>query len=168
MQGKILVAYASKCGSTGEVAQAIGEALEKMGAAVEVRPVQEVSSLDGYGAVVIGSAVRAGRWLPEATAFVQRRRTELARLPAAIFSLHMLARDESEASRAQRLSFADAARAILSPKAEAFFAGRINPSRMSFMARLMTKAVKAKEEDLRDWNAIREWAEGLYPILVQA
>jgi flavodoxin len=61
----MLVAYASKAGSTGEVTEVIGRVLCDEGAAVEVKPIREVDDPSGYGAVVVGGAVRMGRWLPD-------------------------------------------------------------------------------------------------------
>jgi menaquinone-dependent protoporphyrinogen oxidase len=67
---RILVTYASKCGSTGEVADAIGKTLTQTGARVEVLPLKKVTDLSGYQAVFVGSAIRVAKWLPEAVDFV--------------------------------------------------------------------------------------------------
>ena len=71
MGKKVLIAYASKAGSTGEVAQAIGQVLCDAGMAVDVRRVQDVKDLSPYSAVVIGSAARMGRLLGEATQLLE-------------------------------------------------------------------------------------------------
>ena len=62
---RALVAYASRFGSTGSVAKAIGDVLCGMGASVEVRLVENVKDLSPYQAVIVGSAIRRGNWLPE-------------------------------------------------------------------------------------------------------
>jgi menaquinone-dependent protoporphyrinogen oxidase len=85
MSNKILVAYASRNGSTAGVAEAIGKTLSESGAQVDVRPMQDVSDLTPYQAVVAGSAIRGGEWLPEAIQFVQTYRTTLAQKPFAAF-----------------------------------------------------------------------------------
>lgn len=77
----------------------------------------------------------------------------------------MLALDDSEASRERRQAYIDPVRKMLTPNAEVFFAGKVDLARLSFFERLLTKAVNAPEADLRDWKAIRSWAEGLYPTL---
>jgi ABC-type uncharacterized transport system involved in gliding motility auxiliary subunit len=80
---KVLVAYASRYGSTAEVAQAIGARLGERDMAVDVKNVEEVKDLAGYSAVVVGSAVRVGRWLPAATKFVQQHKSALSGVPLA-------------------------------------------------------------------------------------
>jgi len=61
MEGKVLVAYASLCGSTAEVAEEAAHILEAHGADVRVCDVDDVTNLDDYGAVVLGTAIRMGR-----------------------------------------------------------------------------------------------------------
>jgi menaquinone-dependent protoporphyrinogen oxidase len=62
----VLVAYASKHGST----QGIAEQLRQLGKEAEARPVEEVSDPGSYEAFVIGSAIYYGSWLKEATEWV--------------------------------------------------------------------------------------------------
>ena len=66
MNDRILVTYATRAGSTAEVAAACAETLAARGYAVDVKPVKEKTQLTGYSAVVLGSAIRMGDWLPEA------------------------------------------------------------------------------------------------------
>lgn len=166
MGKKILIAFASKYGSTREVAHAIEQRLYEKGASVEVWPVESVNSLDGYSAVIMGSAIRFGQWLPEALNFVKKFKAPLNRMPTAIFSVHMLALDDSETSRKQRQSYTEPVRKILTPEAEIFFAGKIEPERLSFIERLMARAVHAPAGDLLDWQVVRDWADELYPALI--
>jgi menaquinone-dependent protoporphyrinogen oxidase len=70
MNNRILIAYGTRCGSTGGVAEAIGQVLSIGGAAVDVRLVKDVNDLSPYQAVMVGSAIRMGKWLPEAVEFV--------------------------------------------------------------------------------------------------
>ncbi|MGE5530648.1 MAG: flavodoxin domain-containing protein [Bacteroidota bacterium] len=161
MAGRVLVAYASKSGTTAEVAEAIAEALRAQKLSVDTLPVDSVAGLSEYSAVVLGSGVRIGKWLPQALAFARKHQSALATLPVAIFTVHMLAVGADEESRQHREAYTAAVRDIVRPRAEAFFAGRIEMSRLSLVERLMTKAVKAPEADDRDWTAIRQWSEGL-------
>ncbi len=85
MADKILVAYASLTGSTTEVAEAIGKTLVDSGLQVDVRPMTEVTDLAPYRAVVAGSAIHGGKWLPEAMQFMYTYQAELSRRPFAAF-----------------------------------------------------------------------------------
>lgn len=82
---RVLVAYASKMGSTKGIADAIGDELRRHGLQVEVREVREAGSPDQYDAVVLGSAVYAARWRPEAVRYVGRHGDELARRQVWLF-----------------------------------------------------------------------------------
>ena len=73
MSQKILVTYASRTGSTVGVAEAIGKTLIEGGAQVDVLPMKEVTDLSAYRAVVAGSAIQAGHWLPEAMRYYRSR-----------------------------------------------------------------------------------------------
>ena len=55
--GQILVAYTTMYGSTREVADTIAEEIRMRGFAVEVQQAREVRSLEGYAAVVLGTAL---------------------------------------------------------------------------------------------------------------
>ena len=155
---KVLVAYASKCGSTGEVAQAIAQSLCAQGMTVDVRRVDEVSNVAGYDAFVVGSAIRMGNWLGEAQRFVETNVETLRGAPTAFFTVHMLNLDDSEESQAARAAYVAPVHEILQPQAEAFFAGKLDLDRMSFVDRMISKMMKAKNEDRRDWAAIERWA----------
>ncbi len=163
---KVLVAYASKYGSTGEVAQAIADQLCLRGAAADVRRVEEVTDATGYDAVVVGSAVRMARWLPPAVEFVERNAAALQKAPTAFFTVHMLATDDSEASRQQRAAYVEPVHAFLTPQHEAFFVGEIDTGKLALGDRLMVKLVRSQTGDCRDWPSIRSWADQLFPDVV--
>jgi menaquinone-dependent protoporphyrinogen oxidase len=161
MNQKILVVYASRAGSTAEIADAVAKQLCAAGFSADVRPVAEVKTLEGYAAAIVGSAVRYGSWLPEMLKFMEREKAALQRLPIAFFTVCMKARDPSQSSRQEMAQYSNAARAVLMPKTETFFAGKIDLATLSFFDRLAVKIVKSPVADLRDWPAIRGWADGL-------
>lgn len=165
MNGKILIAYASKSGTTVEVAEAMGKALCEQGVAVDVQPVNSVKSLDGYRAIVVGSGVRTGSWLKEANEFVQQYAAQMNSLPTAIFTVHLQNLDDSEASQAGRAAYVAPVLGIIQPIEQGFFAGRMDFSKLSFFEKTISKAMKAKEEDRRDWGKINAWAAGLAAAL---
>src|SRR6266496_340908 len=84
MTALILVAYATKHGSTQEVAEAIAATLREHALEVEVQPASEVRALDRYGAVLLGAPLYSGRWHGDANRFLKRHRTALSERPVAI------------------------------------------------------------------------------------
>src|SRR5215470_4596912 len=87
MTEQILVAYASQNGLTKEFARAIADTLSKQGKIVDLRMVNEIDDLSRYTGVVIGSSLRSGHWLPDATAFVTRASNSLRQVPTAYFTV---------------------------------------------------------------------------------
>jgi menaquinone-dependent protoporphyrinogen oxidase len=159
MNQRVLVTYATKAGSTVAVADAIGAVLAARGFSVTVKAVKDRPALDGYQAVVIGSAIRMGSWLPEAVAFARDNRARLSQLPTAIFTVHMLHAGDDAASRAARLAYTAPVRKFLTPRAEAFFTGKLDTARLGFLDRMLAKAANAGEGDQRDWSQVRGWAQ---------
>jgi len=162
MSKKILIAYASKCGSTGEVASAIGKTLAQTGARVDVLPLKHVTNLSGYQVVFVGSAIRMGKWLPEAVNFVSENSASLQRVPTAYFTVCATLIEDTSASRAKAAGFIDPVRAVLTPAAEGYFAGKVDPDKLSFLENIALKAKSVPQGDFRDWNKITNWAQGTY------
>src|SRR6266496_1220515 len=124
MNDKILVTYASRAGSTAEIADAIGRTLIQNGANVEVLPMQVVKDLSVYRAVVAGSAIRSSKWLPEAMQFVEDHRSELSKKPFATFTVCItLAMSNSDPYREVVTKWIQPVRAQVSPVSEGLFAG---------------------------------------------
>lgn len=173
MSNKILVAYASRAGSTAGVAEAIGQTLAESGAQVEVRPMKDVKDLAPYRAVVAGSAIQGGKWLPEAMQFMQTHRATLAQKPFAAFLVCMtLAMPGADKYREHVADFLQPVRALVRPVSEGLFAGALDISKVpSFRDRLMFRLSVVfgvwSEGDHRDWNAIRAWVESIRPLLLQ-
>jgi len=167
MSNKILVTYASRAGSTAEVAQAIGKTLAENGLQVEVLPMQSATDLSAYEAVVAGSAIRAAKWLPEAAQFIRNHRAELTSKPFAMFTVCItLAMKNSEQYRAGVAGWVAPVRALVSPLSEGLFAGRLDFSKLpmnfdTLKLRLTVAVGIFPKDDRRDWEAIREWARDL-------
>lgn len=171
MTNRILVTYASRTGSTAEVAEAIGKTLSGGDAQVDVIPMNEVKDLSPYQAVVAGSAIRASRWLPEAVQFIQLHRSELAQKRFAMFTVCItLAMKNAANYRSAVMDWIAPVRAMVRPLSEGLFAGRLDFAKMPFnkdtlMFRLSVAFGIFPRGDHRDWNAIRSWAESLKPVL---
>ncbi len=156
MAAFILVAYATKHGSTQEVAEMIAAVLREHAFEVEVQPASEVRALDRYGAVVLGAPLYNGRWHKDASRFLKRHRTALSERPVAIFALgpRSAAEEERRSSRKQ-LDRALAKASWLAPVAIEVFGGVIDPTKLHFPFNRMPAS------DARDWAAIRAWASNL-------
>ena len=171
MGDKILVAYASRARSTGEVAKTIGEVLRDGGATVDVRPAKGLTDLSPYQAAVVGSAIRIGKWLPEATKFVKAHQEALSQVPVAYFTVCLTMKEDTEENRTTVTAYLDPLREqvpLVQPIRVGLFAGALDHSKLSFIARLISKAVGSPEGDFRNWEAIRAWAGELVPLLGSA
>jgi menaquinone-dependent protoporphyrinogen oxidase len=165
---RILVAYATRTGSTAGVAAEIGRALGSAnGNVADVRPIGELRVLDGYDAVVVGSAVRGSKWLPEAVDFVSEHQEALRRVPVATFAVCLTMREDTAENRAEVARALDPVREVVTPVDVGLFAGAMDYSQFSLPMRLMMKAIKAPEGDFRDWAAIRDWAAELDHVLLK-
>ena len=161
MTKRVLVTYSSRTGSTAEVAEEIGNVLTARGLAVDVQPIKEDPPAEGYHSVVIGSPVRMGNWQAEAVDYVKRHRQSLGQIPVAVFTIHALNTGEDEQSRGYRAAYLDAVRPLLTPVAEGFFPGQLDPARLCAFERLTLRAAAGPAKDFRDWNKIRGWAQAL-------
>ncbi len=159
----VLVAFASRHGSTSEIAHALAQELRVAGHSVTVRPVNEVKGIENYEAAVIGSAIYMGNWLPETRCFVEGNQGALARIPIWFFSSGPLGEDHPQPHGDP----ADLAAMMQATGAHGhqLFIGKLDRSHLGFGERLIAKAVKAPEGDFRDWDAIRRWARDIASVL---
>lgn len=160
---KILVTTASKHGATAEIGDAVAGKLRERDLEVEVREPGDVPSLDGYDAVILGSAVYAGRWMDTARRFSERHHQALRRLPVWLFSSGPIG-DPLEPAEEP----ADGHRLLgeLEAREHRVFPGRVNSSDLGWVERTITKMVKAPDGDFRDFDAIRLWAAEVADQLV--
>jgi menaquinone-dependent protoporphyrinogen oxidase len=82
----VLVTYGSKRGGTKGIAQVLSASLHDAGVEVLLVPAQQVRSLAGFDAVVVGGALYANRWHHAARRFVARHELALRRVPVWFFS----------------------------------------------------------------------------------
>ncbi|MCB0213711.1 MAG: pentapeptide repeat-containing protein [Anaerolineae bacterium] len=165
MEKKILVAYASVSGSTGEVAAAIGEVLEqKPHVTVDVCHVRDAVDVDQYSALVLGSSIRAGRWLPEAFTFLENHDEAMQRVPVAYFTTCLTMVSDTQDSRQTVVAYMEPVRLAaphINPVGLGLFAGALDPARAPIMP-----SVHTAQGDYRNWEAIRAWAEEIRPALL--
>jgi len=159
----ILVAVASRHGSTREIADAIAQQLDMPGVDAEVRQVDNVPDLNSYDAVVLGSAIYMGNWEAAANRFVQRHQARLATMPVWLFSSGPVGNDDhpGQGDPPKVAEIAQLTRA----RGHQMFAGKLDRHALSFGERLVVNVVKAPDGDFRDWSAIRTWADGIATAL---
>ncbi|MCL4287774.1 MAG: flavodoxin, partial [Thermoleophilia bacterium] len=68
---EVLVAYASKHGSTAEIAAAVAAEIREHGLGADCVAAGEVADVERYDAVVLGSAVYLKRWQGDARHFLR-------------------------------------------------------------------------------------------------
>jgi len=171
MTNRILVAYATWTGFTGEVAETIGEVLRDNHTEVAVRPAKDVTRVSPYDAAVVGSAIRMGKMNAEALAFLKKHQEALSRIPVAYFVVCLTMKDGTEENRCEVESYLDAVREQVpqvKPVDVGLFAGGVDYKKLGFALKLMVKAMKVPEGDFRDWNAIRQWTTNLHPKMAAA
>jgi menaquinone-dependent protoporphyrinogen oxidase len=169
---KILVAYATAAGSTGEVAEVVGKALREKGSTVDVRRAREVTDVSDYGAVVLGTGVRAGRPYAEAATFLTTHQSALAQMPTACFVVCLTMKENTDKSCSEAEGYLDAmleAAPGIEPVSKGLFGGAVQYDKLALPFRLILKwLIKEPEGDHRDWDAIRTWAAETYPALIGA
>lgn len=156
MAGHVLVAYASKMGSTAEIAAGIGAGIREHGHQVDVRDVRHVQSVAEYDAVVLGSAVYNRAWRPEAVHFLSKHADELRAREVWLFQSGPIG-PHADALQAMPRKVRQLAERIGAEPAMTF-AGRLDPeTAQGFLARRMAATVLAG--DVRDWDVIGAWAQ---------
>jgi menaquinone-dependent protoporphyrinogen oxidase len=195
---KVLVAYATMSGSTAEVAEAVGEEIEKNRSQVEILPLEKVTDLASYDAVILGAPMIMG-WHRSALRFLRRHRTELERVPLAIFALAMSLTSTGETSvdrvpvyvdqnlskppmnlghpslRERYTNLTHYSSPILKvagsarPVSLAIFGGRLDYFRLKLPAKFFVMlVVQAQPGDRRNWSTIRSWAASLPDLFMNS
>ena len=186
-----MIAYTTNAGSTADVAKAIGEELTKSEAQVDVRRLEEVSSLEGYEAAVVGGPMILG-WHRAAQKFVKAHQAELSRIPVAYFFTAMRLTQTGEESigetrifidprlakapkQAGKLSYSERyaspgnylrpalkAAPQVKPVMAGFFGGDLELAKLNYLQIFFVMVVvRAQLGDYRNWEAIRGWAGSL-------
>lgn len=152
MSDLILIVFDTKNGSTPEVAQAIGSRLRERGGDVDVVQSKSIPDLAGLGGLVVGAPIYSGRWLNGGHRVLKRlaRLPEERRPPVAIFALGPRQDDGPEDWVRPRQQFERALsmHRSIKPLSTALFGGADPPK-------------KKPRRDIRNWDAIRAWADEL-------
>lgn len=161
----VLVAYASKHGSTGEIAAAIAERLNARGLQASCVPADQVDDLAPYDAVIVGSAVYAGRWRAEARHFLRHFRRELAHRPFWMFSSGPVGDPAGDNPKWLEPSGIVKRAEALGVRGHTVFGGSVPDDPHGMMLRAMAQNTPPEFRDRRDWDAIGDWAESVAAAL---
>ena len=159
---RVLVTAATKYGATTEIAAAIAGVLGDHGLEATVLPPDQVEGVDGYDAVVVGSAVYAGHWLKPARELVDRFGGELAERPVWLFSSGPVG--DPPKPEEDPVDVADLL-ATTRAREHCVFAGKLVRKQLSFPERAIVSALRVPEGDFRDWTEIHRWAAGIADAL---
>jgi menaquinone-dependent protoporphyrinogen oxidase len=158
---RVLIGYASRFGSTRDIAMRIAGKLRTFGSDVDVRSVNEISDVDQYDAVVFGSGVYDGSWTAEATDFVQRQSAILARKPVWLFSIGSFGDQRSIVGGLMKKEPREISEfeQTVHPRDYRVFAGVIDLDHWPAWGRLLFKALGGHAGDNRQWPDIDACAE---------
>jgi menaquinone-dependent protoporphyrinogen oxidase len=157
---KVLVTYASEHGGTAQIAQTIAKVLRQFDLEVTAKRMDAIDSLADYEAIVLGSAIYVGDWLPEAQKFLEKHQARLAELPLWLFS-------SGPTGAGDPVSLLDGALVppsleklidTIKPREIRVFHGKIDLRRLPPKEREFIKVANVPRGDYRDWEAIKRWA----------
>jgi menaquinone-dependent protoporphyrinogen oxidase len=152
---KVLITAATRHGSTFEIAAGIEEVLKSVGIETVLTVPEHVTNLDGYDAVILGSAVYAGHWLEPANDFVARNLPALKALPVWLFSSGPIgdpAKPTEDPIDAARFRESIDARELR------LFSGKLERSDLGLAEKAIVTVIRAPEGDFRSWTQIEAWA----------
>lgn len=167
MTESVLVAYATRYGSTLEVAEAVAAGLRDHGLKAELQPVRKVKTLEAYDAFVLGAPYFIGKMHKDARRFLEQHQGVLAVKPVAIFALGPTKPEEMKQPDVMAQLDRELAKLPwLKPVATVMFGGKYDPAALRFPDSLLATLPasplhNAPASDARDWQAIRAWAREL-------
>jgi menaquinone-dependent protoporphyrinogen oxidase len=162
---RVLVAYGTKHRATEGIAKAIADALRAAGLEVEIQRARQVHSLQPYSAVVLGSAVYAGRWRSDALRLL--RRPELRQRDVWLFSSGPVGESKGDPEQLERMTRPPRVQQIaadIGAREHVVFGGMVAED-AGFIRKKMARKIPPELRDLRDWDAIEAWAKTIAATL---
>ena len=161
---RVLVAYASKCGATGEISRRIAENLCSAGFSVDLARAQDVRSVDPYATIVLGSAVYMGKPLDESVNFARKFLAGNKEKQISVFDVCLTMKENTPENVQTALGYLEAFNEFFTPALVGTFAGRIDFDTLPFLYRQFAQADREgilAEGDYRDWPVIDAWAKSI-------
>lgn len=165
---RVLVAYATRFGSTHEVASAIVHELNSAGLQAQSAETGTSLNPDDFDAFVIGSPMYGGKWMSEAAMFTAIMSERIGAKPVALFSMGTLGVNNPKAGRAEHVAFVERFGVVapgLNIVSHADFTGYFARENLPWYLRIVDRFVPNPLGDHRDWTAIKGWARSLVPEL---
>jgi menaquinone-dependent protoporphyrinogen oxidase len=162
MSKKVLVGYATRYGSTKEVAEIIARSVSEAGIEVDVCQVRDIKSLTDYKAVILGAPLFMFHWHNDILRFLSTHQRILLDLQVAIFALgptHDPYDEQEWRDSWSQLNKELEKYSWLKPVEIEMFGGKYDPAKLKFPLKMM--AGNTPGTDIRDFDTIRDWAEKL-------
>lgn len=172
MSESVLITYATRYGSTKEVAEKIAQIFIHDGFKVEVLPCKKVDKIDQYQFILIGAPYYIGGMLKEAKNFLLRNQDILSKKPIAFFALGPIGETEKELSETQTQLDKELKQfPWLKPISTVMFGGKYNPKKLRLLDKFLTLPPASplhnlEANDARNWEDIEKWAEKLSAFLI--
>ncbi|MDQ7027797.1 MAG: flavodoxin domain-containing protein [Anaerolineae bacterium] len=166
---RILVAYASKHGSTEEIAEFIGKTISDSGLDVDVCSISAVTNLTDYDGVIIGSAVYAEQWRPEVAQFMRLRVDVLAEKPVWLFSSGPTGHGKATDLLGGFLfpNNLEPYRQKIAPQDTVIFHGNLDLTKLTLAELMIVNGYGGPLGDYRHWETIRQWADNIVTTLAR-
>ncbi|QLY28545.1 flavodoxin domain-containing protein [Nocardia huaxiensis] len=164
MRNRTLVAYASRYGSTREIAEQVAAVLRAAGLDTDCRPMNDIRTVDEYRAFVLGAPFYYGRWPRPARRFLSRFGHVLAHRDVAVFATGQVDPQQPVEEIREQLDAMLAHYDWLRPFLLGMFGGRWDPAGLSWPMRMLRKLPASPlrvlpATDLRNWEDIKTWAD---------
>ena len=156
---RVLVVVASRHGSTQELAQAMGQALQAHGVTAQISdidgvPASGAGAVEDFDAVVLGSALYSQHWLEAATRFASERSQVLQGRPVWLFSSGAVGNPSMHEGPQELTEL----RQLTGAREHRIFPGRLDEDELDVEERAVVTELGAAGGDYRDWAAVRAWA----------
>jgi menaquinone-dependent protoporphyrinogen oxidase len=162
MKNKILVAYATKCGSTREIAEFMIKTLQEKGITADLGEMKMVKSVKDYSGLVLGAPMYMFRIIGDAHTFLKKQKKYIENIPAAFFSLGPTEDKEKDWKNVRENFEKELSKyPWFQPVAKEVFGGKLDSSKLVFPYNLLPGKDQLPQGDIRDWEKIRTWTESL-------
>lgn len=164
----IAIVVATKYGQSFKIANALASEFESLGVKTALLTPDE--ELGSFEAVIIGSPVYIGKFVPEVTAWTKKNLVRLNASPAGFFSVSLNAADKRPQARLDddRLLREFLTESGLRPSFVASFGGKLAYTKYGWFKRWMMKRISAsaggpvdtsRDHEMTDWDQVRRFAQ---------